>query len=355
MAERDIVVIGASAGGVEELRSLVGGLPAGLPAAVLIVRHIPPRSPSALPVILARSGPLPAEHAIDGQPLECGRIYVAPADHHLVVADEHVSLSRGPAENGHRPAVDPLFRSVARAFGPRVIGVVLSGARDDGTGGLASIVRRGGVALVQDPADALHPSMPRSAIEHVEVHKSLPATALGPLIGELAGGGRGDDTGPGLVRVRPGAKRPAAEVADGELAEEIAVTEFAVTEPRYLDNPAGFGCPSCHGALFALDGEPVPRYRCRVGHAWSPETLLDEQASALEGALWMALRSLEEKSALSGRMSAAAEARGSAGPAERYATTAVEAASAAALIRDLIVRLDQPVTYPGDTAEASLA
>ncbi|MDQ1646036.1 MAG: two-component system, chemotaxis family, protein-glutamate methylesterase/glutaminase, partial [Cryptosporangiaceae bacterium] len=281
------------------------------------------------------------------------------ADHHLLVADEHVSLSRGPTENGHRPAVDPLFRSVARAFGARVIGVVLSGARDDGTAGLASIVRRGGLALVQDPADALHPSMPRSAIEHVEVHKALPAAALGPLIGELAAGRGAGQPGP----VRPPEERPAGRqpaepagtVPEGTLAEEIAVSEFAVIEPRHLDNPAGFGCPSCHGALFALDGEPVPRYRCRVGHAWSPETLLEEQASALEGALWMALRSLEEKSALSGRMSTAAKARGSAGPAERYATTAAEAASAAALIRDLIVRLDQPTTYPGDTAEASLA
>jgi two-component system chemotaxis response regulator CheB len=346
VAERDIVVIGASAGGVEALRALVGGLPAGLPAAVLVVLHIPPRSPSALPVILARSGPLPAEHAIEGQPLHYGRIYVAPADHHLVVSDGRVSLSRGPAENGHRPAVDPLFRSAARAFGERVIGVVLSGARDDGTAGLAAISRRGGLALAQDPADALHPSMPRSAIEHVDVHKSLPAAELGELIGELASRSeRGHVRGP----------RPVDAQFDEELDEEIAVTEFADPDPTYLQHPAGFGCPSCHGALFALDGEPVPRYRCRVGHAWSPESLLDEQAGALEGALWMALRSLEEKSALSERMSLGARARGSSGTAERYAVAAADAASAAILIRDLILRLDQPTGYLHDAAGADSA
>jgi len=333
-----LVVVGASAGGVEALRALVGGLPPDLGAAVLTVLHIPRAGPSALAKILGRAGPLPCSSAVDGEPLESGRIYVAPADHHLLVLDGRVRLSRGPAENGHRPAVDPLFRSAARLFGSRTVAVVLSGARDDGTAGAATVARHGGRVLVQDPDDALHPSMPRSVIEHVGAHRTGPAAKLGPVVAEVV-------AALGEIPTNPGS----ASDADAELAAlETAMANMEdLTSDVLALGPAGLACPTCHGGLFELPGEPMPRYRCWVGHAWSPQSLLDEQAAGFEGALWVALRSLEEKAALARRLRETAERRGSTGAAERFDAMGEEAEQAGRLIRDLIARLDVLTEAPG--------
>jgi two-component system chemotaxis response regulator CheB len=330
-----LVVVGASAGGVEALRLLVGGLPPDLDAAVLIVLHIPRTGPSALARILGRTGPLPCSSAVDGEPLEPGRIYVAPADHHLLVLEGRVRLSRGPAENGHRPAVDPLFRSAARQFGGGTVAVVLSGARDDGTAGAATVAARGGRVLVQDPDDALHSSMPRSVIEHVGADRICPAAKLGPVIAEVVAE---VVAAPGDAPANPGS----ASDADAELATlETAMANMAnLTSDVMALGPAGLACPSCHGALFELPGEPTPRYRCWVGHAWSPQSLLDEQAAAFEGALWMALRSLEEKASLARRLRTSAEDRGDVRTADRYETMSEEAEQAGRLIREMIARLD---------------
>ncbi len=326
---RDVVAVGASAGGVEALRALVGGLPADYPGAVLVVLHVPRDAPSALPGILDRSGPLPARPAVDGEPLRYGCVYVAPNDHHLLVLDGHIRLARGPAENGHRPAVDPLFRSVARGYGPRAIGVVLSGSRDDGAAGLATIAARGGTTIVQDPSDALYPWMPRAALQHVAADHVVPAAKVGGLIAEITAMEM-----PEPVRDRAPDARLDAEVAMSDLAP-ITTEEFTVPA-------AGYGCPSCGGSLFEMEGRPVPRYRCRVGHAWSPESLMDEQAIAVEGALWMALRALEEKSALTRRMASADRPyHGSSGV--RFRHMADDAEAAGALIRGLIERLGSSV------------
>jgi two-component system chemotaxis response regulator CheB len=324
MGRRDVVVVGASAGGVEALRTLVAGLPPDLPAAVLAVLHVPRSAPSALASILDRSGPLPAAAAVDGERLVRGRIYVAAVDHHLLLVDGRIRLSRGPSENGHRPAIDPLFRSAARAYGSRVIGVVLSGARDDGASGLESIVGHGGIAVVQDPTDALHSSMPRSALERVNAEHVVPAAKLGALIAELV---------PAEV----------GESGDNEshlLAAEVAMAGEAPISTDDLDVPAaGYGCPSCGGALYELQSKPVPRFRCRVGHAWSPDSLLDEQGAALESGLWIALRTLEEKKALCLRLAGGRAERGHTRTAQRYESMAEEAELAAGLIRDLIARV----------------
>jgi two-component system chemotaxis response regulator CheB len=324
-----LVVVGASAGGMEGLRSLVAGLPADLPAAVLIVLHLPRTGPSALPRILDRAGPMEARHAVDGESLRAGRVYVAPPGQHLLVSDGHVLLTNGPAENGHRPAVDPLFRSAARSYGPRTVAVVLSGSRDDGTAGAVVVAEAGGAVLVEDPGGALHPSMPRSVVDHVPTAKVCSVAELGTVAASA-------------VRAVAGAPFSNA-VPDRSLVLETAMAEFQdLTSADLPGRPAAFACPSCHGGLFELPGEPAPRYRCWVGHAWSPQSLLDEQAAAFEGALWMALRSLEENAALAHRMQNDAQRRGLGGAAARYATVGQDAEEAGSLIKELIRRIDNP-------------
>lgn len=322
-----LVVVGASAGGVEALRTLVARLAPDLDTAVLVVLHVPRGASSALPAILTRSGNLPAAHARNGELLTRGRILVAPADHHLLVVDGRVRLSHGPSENGHRPAVDPLFRSAARAWGRRTLGIVLSGSRDDGTAGAAAIAARGGGVIVQDPGEALHGSMPRTAAEYVPSALVLPAASIGTAVAEWA-------------EAIASEKQDMNDDDSDLLAMETAVANMAdITTDELGGEPAGFGCPSCHGALYELPGVPAPRFRCRVGHAWSPESLLDQQGAALEGALWMALRSLEEKAALSRRMAQAARQRGSGWVAERFDEAGVENENASRTIRNLIQRL----------------
>jgi two-component system chemotaxis response regulator CheB len=323
---RDIIVVGASAGGVEALTELARGLPRDFPAAVFVVLHLPADATSVLPRILARAGRLPAAHPIDGAPIRGGRIYVAPPDRHLLVGDGFVRLSRGPRENSHRPAVDPLFRTAARAYGPRVIGVVLSGSGDDGTAGLMMIKRLGGLAVVQDPEDAFTPGMPRNAAEVVPVNYCLPLVRLSPLLERLAR--------------EPAPPWPAD--AEGELAmseemeTELGLAEVEASAAGRQDEPAGlsgFTCPDCGGRLWELQDEELLRFRCRVGHAYSSESLLDAQCDALEGALWAAVNALEENASLTRRLALRATERNQNLSAERFQSRAQDAEHQAALIR----------------------
>jgi two-component system chemotaxis response regulator CheB len=178
----DIITIGASAGGVEAFKKIVHELPPALQAAIFVVLHISPEGPSVLPDILNRAGPLPALHPRDGDKIQLGKIYIAPPDHHLLIRRGHIHLFRGPKENNVRPAIDPLFRTAARAYGPRVIGVVLTGVLDDGTAGLLAIKARGGITVVQDPDDALFSGMPESAMKYADVDHCLPLAFLSPLL-----------------------------------------------------------------------------------------------------------------------------------------------------------------------------
>jgi two-component system chemotaxis response regulator CheB len=323
MPTRDVVVVGASAGGVETLRDFVRGLPPDLPACVLVVLHLPSSAFSALPAILTRAGRLPAVSAEDGAPLTRGRIFVAPPDRHLVVRDGHVALGRGPKENGHRPAIDVLFRSAARWHGPRTIGVVLSGTLDDGAAGLLTISERGGVAVVQDPETALYDGMPAAALRAVPDARCVAAADLPQTVAALC-----DDAVDSLT------------LAVGrtlEMETDIPqMDEGALSEEDRPGVPAAMSCPDCNGAMFVLDEGSVVRYRCRVGHAWSPESLLAEQVEAAEGALWAAIRVLEEKAALHRQLATRAGERRADLASSYHLERSDEAQQSAATLRDLL-------------------
>ena len=313
MGRRDIVVIGASAGGLQALRAIVPRLPENLPAAVLVVVHLAPDAPSSMPMILARGTLLPTATAADQEPIQPGRIYVAPPDRHLLVEDGHIRLSHGPRENGHRPAIDPLFRTAARQYGPRLVGVVLSGNLSDGTVGLKAVDDHGGVTVVQDPSDALHPGMPGSAIEEAEPHHVLPAAEIADLIVQLA-----EQPAPFPFRaIRPAV---AAEPNGGELAN--------------------MSCPECGGPLSELREGRMPFYACRVGHRFSTPSLFAEQADAFESALWTAIRVLKEREDLALRLAERLERRGADLAGQRFRHTAEETRRQFDTLRGLVEDFD---------------
>lgn len=329
LAAHDIVTIGASAGGVEALRDLTAGLPADLPAAVFVVVHLPGGHPSALPRILNRAGPLEATHPEDGDAIRPGRVYLAPPDLHLLVEEGRVRLARGPKENLHRPAVDPLFRTAALAYGPRVVGVVLTGARDDGASGLRAIKGRGGLAVVQDPEDALFSGMPESALRYAEVDHRVSLEKMAPLLDRLCR--------------EPAGERGAYPVPDGlEFESKMAGLDHSVVDGGgRIGELSGFTCPDCSGPLYEIrDGELV-RFRCRVGHAYTADTMMDEKTEVLENALYVALSTLEESAAVSDRLAARSRHDGHVHAAERFEERSRDTRRRAATIRRVITE-EQP-------------
>jgi len=331
---RDLVVVGASAGGVETLRELAAGLPADFDAALLVVLHLPSDSASALPRILNRAGPLSAEHAVDGAPLRPGTITVAPPGHHLLVGRSTTRVVRGPAENGHRPAVDPLFRGAARWHGPRAVGVVLSGVLDDGTAGLYALKARGGLAVVQDPDDALYDGMPRNAMAAVRVDAVLPVSAIpGYLVEAVTAKIEVDDEPP-----------PEELVWESEMSDMSP--EEPVADP--LRTPSPWTCPDCHGTLWEIGEEGPLRFRCRTGHAWSADSLFDGQKEQVEAALWVALRALEEQSHLAARLAQRAERRFGERSYERFRRRVEDLDERARVIREVLSAGDlAPVAIEG--------
>ncbi|HTZ85635.1 MAG TPA: chemotaxis protein CheB [Solirubrobacteraceae bacterium] len=324
--QRDIVVIGASAGGVEALGTLTAGLPAELGASVFVVLHVMSGGKSVLPQILSRKCALTVAAADDGEEIERGQVYVAPPDHHMLIADGHVRLTHGPRENGHRPAVDPLFRSAARAFGRRVIGVVLSGALDDGTAGLRMICEAGGVALVQDPAGALYPSMPASALEHTPQARAVPLGQLADAICAAIDEPLGEDEPPSGNPIK------SSPVAEPDRSDD---------DPR-AGVLTALTCPECGGALWEHDEHGVIRFKCHVGHAYSSESLEASQAESLEGALWAGLRSLQERADLFNRLARRGRAN------ERMREKAKVAEGHASVLRALVTSFG---AEPGDAGE----
>jgi two-component system chemotaxis response regulator CheB len=297
----DIIVIGASNGGFEALSLLMHTLPRDLPAAVFVVQHLSPQAPSHLPEIFSRRGSLPAHSPDDGAAFRPGHVYVAPPDHHLLIEDSRVRLGRGPRENLSRPAVDALFRSAALAHGPRVIGVVLTGALDDGTAGLWAVKHHGGIAVVQDPREAQHASMPENALEYVDVDHCLPLEEIGPLLvrltREAAPAASSTDA---VARARLAAEYLALMTGRPEGgSRDTTMTEI----PASLENGilSGYVCPECNGPLWEIHEDRLVRFRCRVGHGFSRDSFLAGQSEALEQTLWMAYETLCENALLTER------------------------------------------------------
>jgi two-component system, chemotaxis family, protein-glutamate methylesterase/glutaminase len=332
-ARRDVVVVGGSAGSIQALQALAAGLPPDLPAAVFVVVHVPPYAVSRLPEILARTGPLPAAHAIDGEPIAAGRIYVAPPDRHLLVRGGAVAVSRGPRENHARPAIDPLFRSAARAFGPRVVGVVLSGALYDGSMGLLAIKTRGGLAVVQDPDEAMVDSMPRNAMRRVAPDFVLPAAEIPALLATVVG-----------ERVGADARSGGMTMADDEARMDAVIAEdFAVQAHNARgEHLTVYTCPDCGGAIWQ-DGDALrPQFRCHVGHRFAPEVMLGLKSEELESALWSSLRLLKEKGTLTRQLAERTRLAGNREAAARIAEQADLDERHATAIQELLEAMPNP-------------
>lgn len=320
-ADVPVVALGASAGGVGALSTLVRGLPGDLGAAVLVVLHVAPAGPSVLPAILQRAGALPARHARDGEKLQPARIYVAPPDHHLEVEDGQLLVSRSPRENGVRPSVDTLFRSVARERRGNAVAVVLSGTLDDGTSGLLAVRQAGGRTVVQDPEDADFPGMPRSALRFGAPEFVAPLEDLSKLIARLVA----ELPGPSIVP-----------------PEEVEVKQEELSGEVDKGPPSMFTCPECGGTLFEKEIDGLLQFRCRVGHGYTAETLLTAQDPHLESALYAAIVALEERSDLSRRMARRMEQMGRSASGARYWRQAEETERQASLIRDAVAMLHKP-------------
>ncbi|MFN7928754.1 MAG: chemotaxis protein CheB [Blastocatellia bacterium] len=285
MATRNIIVVGASAGGFEALKTLVAGLPPKLESSLFIVWHMSPDIRGVLPHVLNRLNTILAAHAYDYEPIQTNRIYIAPPDHHLLVESGYVRVTRGPKENRFRPAVDPLFRSAAYAYGARVIGVVLSGALDDGTAGLWTIKQRGGLAIVQDPQDAEVPSMPENALREVVVDYCVSIAVLPDLLVQLS---QEEVTEEVRMADKREDEKTAIEIriAAQDSAFEAGVMKLGALTP--------YTCPECHGVLSALqDGQRI-RYRCHTGHAFSADSLLATITERIEDSVYSAIRGVEE-------------------------------------------------------------
>lgn len=339
MPGHDIIVVGASAGGVEALSQLVAGLSPDLCAAIFVVIHISAHSKSYLPNILSRKGVLQATHATDGEVIVPGRIYIAPPDYHLLVKPGYVRLVRGPKENNCRPAVDPLFRTAAKAYGRRVVGVILSGTLDDGTAGLMEVKHWGGVAVVQDPNDASYSGMPSSAVENVEVDYILPMSEIAPVLVRLAN----------ERVVEEGAKTMSSE---SEMELDIVELDGVALRNRGKPGPPShFTCPECGGTLFQTQGTKLLQYRCRTGHAFSSGTLFAQQSVVQEEALWAAIRSLEERAELMHQMMSRAQEGNRLRSAKLYKAQALEAQQRADLIREALFQAQLPATMQPDTNE----
>lgn len=328
MPGHDIIVIGTSAGGLKALSTVVSGLPSQINAVLFIVQHLAADMPSILPQILEDVGSLPASHPTDGEKIQIGRIYIAPPDRHLLVNDGVMRVVRGPQENRFRPAIDALFRSAARTYGPRVVGVILTGYLDDGTVGLQAVKKRGGVTVVQDPNEAEYPSMVKSALRYVKVDRCLPLIEIPDLLMHLT-------------------SVPAAEEESYPVNKEIDIesniAEQAMNTQELLENVEQIGtrttytCPECNGSIWQIGTEEPLRFRCHIGHSFTANIFLSEQTKNIENALWSAVRAMEEKVTFSRQMAKRMTSHNLQQAATKYAEHAQSLDEEVSLIRDIIL------------------
>ncbi len=332
MTARDIIVIGASAGGVETLTRLCHIFPRHLPAAVFIAIHLPATLPSALPHILQRAGALPARHAVNGEKIHRSQIYIAPPDYHLLLLDGSVHLTKTPRENGYRPAIDALFRSAAREYENRVIGVVLSGMLSDGALGLLAIKQAEGITMVQDPEDALYPSMPENALRITQVDYVLPLDQLAEKMIALV-------TQPDPIPTSE-EDDPMPDLSDDPVQDRQSFENAEDEEqtPRTL-----LTCPDCGGVLWEIHSEDDPNepigYICHTGHRYSVEGMLESQNTAVERALWSAVRALEERAMLTHRLADYSHRQQRQLSENRFREIAMEAEHEANVLKALLQRV----------------
>jgi two-component system, chemotaxis family, protein-glutamate methylesterase/glutaminase len=332
-----IIVLGGSAGAIPELTTIVSGLPKDIDAAIFVVVHIGPGAVSVLPQILDRAGWLSARQAQTGERIETSRIYVATPNRHLIIRPGHVHLPRGPHENGYRPAVDPLFRSAAVSYGPDVIGVILSGNLDDGTEGMSEVKANGGVGIVVEPASAAFPGMPQSAADNVDVDFVLPASEIADTLVALCAGPR-RRSGNGTRPTEPGQDPAEVDVSARPREAPGEATELT--------------CPECTGTLWEERKGRIAHFRCRTGHAYSPQSLMWERDKAVEKALWSALLALQEKSVIASRMAERARRNGRAVDARRHEMRSRRADDEAGVLERLLAS-ESSIEGGGDVGDSA--
>lgn len=330
MPHRDLVVIGASAGGIEALQQVLTRLPGDLNAAVLVVIHTSSHSGGLLPKVLQRGGKLPVMHPVDGTLIQRGQVYVAPPNFHMIVEGDALRVIQGPRENLHRPAIDPLFRSAAVSFGRRVIGVILTGALDDGTAGLMVVHAHGGEAIVQDPKSAIFSSMPESALEQVPSAQVLSLPEIAERLVQL------------VQEKLP--QQAQQDRPDTRTTREIRISELDMSEldrNEHPGEPSPFACPDCGGVLWETEEKGFLRFRCRVGHAFTARNLDAEQRHAIESALWAALRALEESASLYRRMAERAGGARQRDAAATYSERALNTSENVRTLRDFLLQVNK--------------
>ena len=307
---RALVVVGASAGGMDALTRLVSQLPESFPAPVFIVHHMAADTTGeALVRALNKHGSIECTQPRNGETFRAGHVYVAPSGHHMMVGKRQIMITKGAHENRSRPGIDPLFRSAAVSHGNDVIGVLLSGYLDDGTAGLAAIKACGGTCVVQDPADAAYPDMPQNALNRVTVDHTLPLAEMGALLSTLV--------------LRPRRKRTPCPP---EIAIEAKIAERVLSDLQSVDalgSQVPFNCPGCGGVLWKVRKDTSLRYRCHTGHSYTAPVLLAEQTAKIEETLWVALRMFEERRNLLLTMSVSRGAAGGRSASERAAESEV--------------------------------